>query len=259
MLLARRLELCDGGAGTRSGIQQPAAEPGLREYGPPFNDPCCLGPKKPWLSKVKNGLKEGSACRCFSKATHFATNTHNQPCTARCLLQARAHPAVTNNSSSSRSIVAAAKMSEGLRLGDKDSDVHSYVSKYYGETLQGSSDLKTSACCTSKAPSAEVRRVLAQLPQDITSRCAVGEGCGTLTPPISCTPAAAAMTPARLLHECPSLPLLLLLLLQVLWLRIPLPSWPAGLRPACAGPGVWHRAGLLRVRSAGGADGFCHR
>jgi hypothetical protein len=62
-------------------------------------------------------------------------------------------------------------MSEGLRLGNDDSAVHSSVSKYYGETLQGSSDLKTSACCTSKAPPAEVRSILAQLPQEITSRC----------------------------------------------------------------------------------------
>lgn len=90
-----------------------------------------------------------------------------------------------------------ATMSEGLRLGNNDSAVHSSVSKYYGETLQGSSDLKTSACCTSKAPCAEVRSILAHLPQDITSRCVLWRVQGVKqheTSPISCTPVAAAKT-----------------------------------------------------------------
>jgi ubiquinone/menaquinone biosynthesis C-methylase UbiE len=68
--------------------------------------------------------------------------------------------------------------SEGLKLGD-DSAVRSSVSKYYGETLQATTDLKTSACCTAKAPTAEVRKILKELPEDITSRY---YGCGSPFP-----------------------------------------------------------------------------
>lgn len=59
------------------------------------------------------------------------------------------------------------------------------------------------------------------------------------------------------MHRLP--PPLPLLLLQVLWLWVALPSWPSGLRPARAGPGLWHRAGLLRVRSTGWRKGLRDR
>ena len=39
------------------------------------------------------------------------------------------------------------------------------------QTLTNTADLKTSACCTSKAPPTEVVAVLRQLPQEIVSRC----------------------------------------------------------------------------------------
>jgi SAM-dependent methyltransferase len=47
------------------------------------------------------------------------------------------------------------------------------------QTLQASSDLRTSACCTAKPPSAEVRELLAKVPQDIVSRY---YGCGSPFP-----------------------------------------------------------------------------
>eukprot|EP00775_Hariotina_reticulata_P007541 gene7541-7751_t len=70
--------------------------------------------------------------------------------------------------------------STGVYLSSgKEDSVRSSVSKYYGETLQASTDLRTSACCTAKAPSAEVRELLARVPQDIVSRY---YGCGSPFP-----------------------------------------------------------------------------
>jgi hypothetical protein len=47
------------------------------------------------------------------------------------------------------------------------------------QTLQASSDLKTSACCTAKAPPADVLAVLRQLPQEIIQKY---YGCGSPFP-----------------------------------------------------------------------------
>jgi hypothetical protein len=82
--------------------------------------------------------------------------------------------------------------------------------------------------------------------------------CTTLNLPLPAISSTLAETAAGLRIRV-FLPLLLLLLLQVLWLRLPVPSRPAGLRPACAGPGLRHGTRLLRVRSAGRTEGLCHR
>jgi hypothetical protein len=39
------------------------------------------------------------------------------------------------------------------------------------QTLQGTGDLKTSACCTAKAPPKDVLAVLREVPAEITDRC----------------------------------------------------------------------------------------
>ncbi|MEE4212094.1 MAG: methyltransferase domain-containing protein, partial [Parvularcula sp.] len=51
--------------------------------------------------------------------------------------------------------------------------------RYYGQVLQGSSDLKTDACCTLEAPPATIRRALSQVHEEVTSRY---YGCGLVAP-----------------------------------------------------------------------------
>ncbi|WIA21587.1 hypothetical protein OEZ85_000776 [Tetradesmus obliquus] len=70
------------------------------------------------------------------------------------------------------------QVTTGVQLGEADA-VRASVSKYYGETLQASSDLKTSACCTAKAPPADVLALLRQLPQEIVQKY---YGCGSPFP-----------------------------------------------------------------------------
>ena len=50
---------------------------------------------------------------------------------------------------------------------------------YYGEVLQGSSDLKTDACCTTEAPAPEIREALANVHEDVKARY---YGCGLIAP-----------------------------------------------------------------------------
>ncbi|GBF94952.1 arsenite methyltransferase [Raphidocelis subcapitata] len=57
--------------------------------------------------------------------------------------------------------------------------VRESVSKYYGDTLQGSSDLRTSACCTAKPPAKEVVELLRRVPEEIVSKY---YGCGSPFP-----------------------------------------------------------------------------
>lgn len=68
---------------------------------------------------------------------------------------------------------------DGLTLGEDAGAVKQSISKYYGETLQSTSDLKTSACCTAQAPPREVLEVLRRVPEEITSRY---YGCGSPFP-----------------------------------------------------------------------------
>lgn len=54
-----------------------------------------------------------------------------------------------------------------------------FVRKYYGEMLEKTGDLKTSACCTIEEPPSHVSAVLSQLHEDVTSRY---YGCGLVLP-----------------------------------------------------------------------------
>lgn len=53
------------------------------------------------------------------------------------------------------------------------------VKAYYGSTLQGSEDLKTSACCCAESPLPSHRSILAQMPDEILDRF---YGCGSPLP-----------------------------------------------------------------------------
>jgi SAM-dependent methyltransferase len=54
-----------------------------------------------------------------------------------------------------------------------------FVQKYYGEILEKTEDLKTSACCTVEAPPAYVTEALAKIHDDVASRY---YGCGLVLP-----------------------------------------------------------------------------
>lgn len=53
------------------------------------------------------------------------------------------------------------------------------VQRYYGEVLQSSADLKTNACCTDAAPPDYLKRVLAQIHDEVMTRY---YGCGLVLP-----------------------------------------------------------------------------
>jgi len=53
------------------------------------------------------------------------------------------------------------------------------VKDYYGQTLQGSSDLKTDACCTEAAPPLHIRKALGAVHDDVSVRY---YGCGIVIP-----------------------------------------------------------------------------
>ena len=57
---------------------------------------------------------------------------------------------------------------------------HDQVRDYYGATLTGTADLKTSACCSAEAVPASHRPLLAKLPDEVLTRY---YGCGTPLPP----------------------------------------------------------------------------
>eukprot|EP00485_Elphidium_margaritaceum_P002827 CAMPEP_0202700596 /NCGR_PEP_ID=MMETSP1385-20130828/13775_1 /ASSEMBLY_ACC=CAM_ASM_000861 /TAXON_ID=933848 /ORGANISM="Elphidium margaritaceum" /LENGTH=392 /DNA_ID=CAMNT_0049357817 /DNA_START=123 /DNA_END=1301 /DNA_ORIENTATION=+ len=56
---------------------------------------------------------------------------------------------------------------------------HDMVKEYYGQTLQTSADLKTSACCTAKAPPLVIREALKKIPAEINDKY---YGCGSPLP-----------------------------------------------------------------------------
>lgn len=60
-----------------------------------------------------------------------------------------------------------------------NNSTHEDVQRYYGETLQSSDDLKTSACCTSAAPEGHVRDALTEIHPEVASRY---YGCGLVLP-----------------------------------------------------------------------------
>lgn len=53
------------------------------------------------------------------------------------------------------------------------------VKRYYGEVLQSTADLRTSACCTAEAPAGHVRAALALVPAEVQARY---YGCGLVLP-----------------------------------------------------------------------------
>ena len=59
------------------------------------------------------------------------------------------------------------------------SDMHSEVQRYYGETLESSEDLRTTACCTATAPPDYISRVMAEIHEEVSSRY---YGCGLVLP-----------------------------------------------------------------------------
>jgi len=60
-----------------------------------------------------------------------------------------------------------------------DNAVYSNVKEYYGEVLKSTNDLKTSACCTLKAPHPTITKALKQVPKEIQDKY---YGCGTPLP-----------------------------------------------------------------------------
>ncbi|MEE4184714.1 MAG: methyltransferase domain-containing protein [Gammaproteobacteria bacterium] len=60
-----------------------------------------------------------------------------------------------------------------------ESQTHREVQRYYGETLESSDDLKTTACCTAAAPPDFARDILASIHPEVLSRY---YGCGLVLP-----------------------------------------------------------------------------
>ncbi len=60
-----------------------------------------------------------------------------------------------------------------------ESDVHQEVQRYYGEVLESSDDLKTSACCTVVQPADYVKQALSELHDEVMARY---YGCGLALP-----------------------------------------------------------------------------
>jgi len=57
--------------------------------------------------------------------------------------------------------------------------VQEHVKNYYGEILQNSSDLQTSACCTVESPAAHIRSILTDIHDEVNNRY---YGCGLIVP-----------------------------------------------------------------------------
>jgi len=62
---------------------------------------------------------------------------------------------------------------------NRQPDIHSEVQRYYGETLETTDDLKTTACCTAAAPSDYVKELLAGVHAEVSARY---YGCGLVLP-----------------------------------------------------------------------------
>ncbi|MFZ0790976.1 MAG: methyltransferase domain-containing protein, partial [Chromatiaceae bacterium] len=60
-----------------------------------------------------------------------------------------------------------------------DDQIHAQVKDYYGQTLQGSADLRTDACCTPSAVPAHLRPLLADIHPEVSGRY---YGCGLVAP-----------------------------------------------------------------------------
>jgi ubiquinone/menaquinone biosynthesis C-methylase UbiE len=62
-----------------------------------------------------------------------------------------------------------------MSSGSADAEIRAQVQRYYGEVLQGSADLQTSACCAAGAPPPRVARALARVHEEVQARF---YGCG---------------------------------------------------------------------------------
>jgi len=62
---------------------------------------------------------------------------------------------------------------------NKEQPVHAEVQNYYGEVLQSTADLKTSACCTADVPPGYLRDALARVHDEVITRY---YGCGLVLP-----------------------------------------------------------------------------
>ncbi len=58
-------------------------------------------------------------------------------------------------------------------------EIHLEVQRYYGETLEASSDLKTNACCTESEPPVYIKAALAEIHDEVKARY---YGCGLVIP-----------------------------------------------------------------------------
>jgi SAM-dependent methyltransferase len=74
---------------------------------------------------------------------------------------------------------AVGELAAAVRLGADDAAVAASVQGYYGETLQKTEDLRTSACCTSSAPPPAVRAALRLVPDEVKAKYC---GCGSPFP-----------------------------------------------------------------------------
>lgn len=66
-----------------------------------------------------------------------------------------------------------------IKLGDDATKVTDSVQEYYGQVLQKTGDLRTSACCTAVAPPPLIRQALSVVPDEVISRY---YGCGSPLP-----------------------------------------------------------------------------
>ena len=93
---------------------------------------------------------------------------------------------VNNNRMGSKGCCAVAGGSAGVdelqaavHMGQNDSHVRDTVKEYYGKVLETSEDLKTSACCTAKSPSPQIRQILKKVPNEVVAKY---YGCGSPFP-----------------------------------------------------------------------------
>ena len=70
-------------------------------------------------------------------------------------------------------------LAAAVKMGNDASKVTDSVKEYYGEILQATEDLKTSACCTAVAPPKEIRAILSKIPDEVISKY---YGCGSPFP-----------------------------------------------------------------------------
>ena len=68
-----------------------------------------------------------------------------------------------------------------METGQTDASTHDLVTDYYGRQLQGSADLKTSACCDVSSLPAWLKPLLARIHPEVLQRY---YGCGLVCPPL---------------------------------------------------------------------------